>query len=322
MTLIPLAPSEIRARRRPGAILMVFLWELGWGFLIASAVHAWARRVWGADVEGDAALWRPGGRDLLAWLDLDDPALAVSARMLFLLLFVSAVASQLPLGALLTSLAFEREDARPPRARAAMRAGVSAFMPLAGLLVLGALAQILVVVAGVMISSGVDHGLAEKIGDARSFVLRVVTFALFAAIACVIGVFVDLARAAVGREAGGGGDAPGWTTMLRGIRAAMDASRGRLSRATIAWAWRAALGVLLVGLGAIAASALGGKGGAALVALFVIHQLVVLGRVALRASWLARALGMVIEAPRAIATEAPAEIAPAEDAQREAESER
>jgi hypothetical protein len=51
---------------------------------------------------------------------------------------------------------------------------------------------------------------------------------------------------------------------------------------------------LTVALGSLVANGLGGRGGVALFALTTIHQLTALGRVGLRASWLAeatRALG-------------------------------
>ena len=51
-------------------------------------------------------------------------------------------------------------------------------------------------------------------------------------------------------------------------------------------------------IGAVVASKIGGRGGGALLALTAIHQLVVLTRVALRASWLAKALRLVDKAHR------------------------
>jgi hypothetical protein len=110
-------------------------------------------------------------------------------------------------------------------------------------------------------------------------------------------VVLDLARAAIVRDAGLTPAAalcpPGGTLLVRGARTALRASRRALLRAVGAWAWRAALGLALLGAGAAAAQALGGRGGWALAGLWLIHQGVVLGRVALRASWLARALGLV-----------------------------
>jgi hypothetical protein len=81
--------------------------------------------------------------------------------------------------------------------------------------------------------------------------------------------------------------------MLRALRSAMATARTSLGRATLGWAGRAAVGIALIATGFVAAGALGGRGGAALTGLFLVHQAVVLGRVALRASWMARALALV-----------------------------
>jgi hypothetical protein len=122
-------------------------------------------------------------------------------------------------------------------------------------------------------------------------------FALFAAIAAVVGVFVDLARAAIARSAGlralPGPSSTSLSMLLHGVGVALSAARRSLGRATLAWASRAAAGAALLAIGYAITESLGGKGGAPLVALFVAHQAIVLGRTALRASWMARALALV-----------------------------
>jgi len=305
-SLLPLGKGEPRARRRLAAIVLVYLWEAAFALLVASPMHAWARRAWGAHPDGDRVLWEPGGRELLIWLGQPDGSLAIALRVAMLLLIAGAVASQLPLGALVASLAFARDDeGRAPHAVAAARAGVGAFLPLTGLLALLAIAQGIVLGLGVFASSAIDHRLAERLGDARSFTLRLVVLGIFVLLALALGVFADLARAAIGREAGfaaaRGSVHPAWNVMLRGIRVAMTASRGRrglggLGAAMGAWGWRALAGVALVGVGYAAAGAFGVGGGGALVLVAVVHQLVVLGRTGLRASWLAHALRMIAPA--------------------------
>ena len=242
--MTPLAPETIRARTRPAAVLFVFFAELAWALLVATPVHAWAGRVWGAHPDGDAVLFTPGGRDLMVWLGQSDAALGVTARTTIVLIAVGAVLMQLPLGALLASLAFGRdEDERPLRIVSALRAGMSAFLPLAVLLVLGTVASVVLLALGALASSAVDHGLTERLGDARAFRAHIVTFGLFAAIACVVGVFVDLARAAVGRDVGlaaaNGTPSSAWNILLCGVKTALTTSRQALPRATLAWAWRA-----------------------------------------------------------------------------------
>ncbi len=302
--MTPLLPDAIRARRRPFAILSVYLAELAWALLVATPVHAWARRVWGAHPDGDAVLWMPDGRDLLVWFGQEDAALGIVSRVVMVLIVVSAIAMQVPLGALIASLAFERggeagavDARRSPRWQAALRVGIGAFMPLAGVLVLGSIAAVIVLGLGGLAAGAIDHGLAERLGDARSFQLRIVTLALFGLVAAGIGVIIDLARAAIARDVGlavvKGTSASGWRTLVRGLRVAFTIARRRIGAATLAWGWRALLSLGLIALGAAASQALGGKGGGTLVLLWLTHQAIILSRVALRASWLARALAFV-----------------------------
>jgi len=293
------------------AVATMFVAELAWAFVVATPVHEWVRRAWGSHPDGDKVLFMPGGRDLLMWLGQEDAGLSMTARTTVVLLVVGAVLLQLPFGALVASLAFGREAAAseaddavaPPRATrslrmaTAWRIGVGAWLPLAALLAFSALVTVIVLSLGGILASLVEHSLTASLGDARSFTVRLVVLALFAALAAVLGVIVDLARAAAVREVGvagtTGASSPGWSTMLRGLRTAMTTARRSLGRATLGWTGRAVVGVALIAIGYVAANALGGRGGAALTGLFVIHQAVVLGRVALRASWMARALALV-----------------------------
>lgn len=300
-SLSPAATGAIRARRRPLAILYVYLAELAWALVVATPVHAWARRVWGAHPDGDAVLWLPGGRELLTWVGQEGAALGVVSRTTIVLLVVGMVAMQIPLGALLASLAFRRDAElggdRAPRWRSALGIGTAAFWSLAGLLVLGAITGVVVVGAGAMLGSALDGALAERLGDARAFQARVAVVALSVLLACLVGVVVDLARAAVARDAGLGairGDrASSWTMMRRALGVSLSAMRRNIGAATVAWGWRAAASLSFVGAGIVVAQGLGGKGGAALLLLWLGHQGIVVARVALRASWLARALAFV-----------------------------
>jgi hypothetical protein len=301
---LPLPPGAIRARKRPGAILYVYLAELMWALLVATPVHAWVRRAWGGHPDGDAVLWLPGGRELMVWLGQEDAAIGVVSRTALVLLFVGTIAMQVPLGALIASLAFARDGepgapdtGRAPRAQSALRVGIAAFMPLTGLLALSSLVTVIVLGLGGILASAVDHGLTGALGDARGFQLRIVTFALFAALASLVGVIVDLARAAIARDTALGVDQgatrTGWSTMVRGLRTAFAVARRQLRTAVLAWAWRAALAFGLIIVGYAASQALGGAGGGALLLLWLAHQAIVLVRVALRASWLARAVALV-----------------------------
>jgi hypothetical protein len=313
--MIALSPSSILARKRPVAIASMFVAELAWALVVATPVHAWARHAWGSHPAGDSVLWLPGGRDLLMWLGQEDAGASVTARTMIVLLALGAVLMQLPLGALLASLAFGREtadapeadapaDAAPPapvvrslRQVSAWKVGVGAWLPLAGLLAFAVVLAIIVLSLGGIVASLVEHAVTDSLGDARAFTVKLVVLAVFGVLAAVLGVVVDLARAAVVREVGlatsSGTTAPGFNVMLRGVRTALGTARRSLRRATLGWASRAFVGVALVAIGYVAANVLGGRGGSALTGLFIVHQGVVVGRVALRASWLARALALV-----------------------------
>jgi hypothetical protein len=315
--MTPLAPNTIHARRRPLAIAFVFLAEVAWALLLATPTHAWARHAWGGHPDGDAVLFTgasrasAGGRALLVWLGQEDAGLSITARTTIVLLAVGAVLMQLPLGALVASLAFGREpeadvdaseasERRAPRSLRlveAWRVAAASFLPLAALLALGAVVSVLVLTLGGLAASVVDHALADSLGDARAFTVRLVVLGLFAALAALAGIVVDLARVAVVRETGiaaaRGASAPAWSVMLRGGRAALVTARRSLGKAALGWTGRIVVAVALVAIGYVASDVLGGRGGTALTALFVVHQGVILGRVALRASWLARALSLV-----------------------------
>ncbi|MDB4941130.1 MAG: hypothetical protein JWP97_664 [Labilithrix sp.] len=305
--MTPLLPSEIRARRRPWPIVHVYLVELLLGLVTMTPIHAWVARVWGAHPDGDAVLWAPGGGALLTFLGQQDAATGIVSRVWLVLVVVSAVALLIPQGALLASLAFGQERGpeseaalapRAPRWQSALRVGVSTFTPLGGVLVLGWIMAPVILAGGAFLGTAIDHALAHRLGATNAFYVRMFVIALAGLLAAVVGVVLDLARAAIAREAGlrvAGHDlVRGWGTLKRGLRVALRAARRTsLVRATAAWGVRAALGVVSVAGGYAAASLLGGKGGGALALLWLVHQLVILLLVALRASWLARALAIV-----------------------------
>lgn len=291
-----LEPDEIRARRRPRAILFVWAWELACALVIATPIHAWAKSVWGAHPDGDAVLFLPGGRALLSWLGDDGPALAIVLRTTILAFAVFGVLGQLITGALIASLATGRgERGRAPALALSLRAGVGAFFPLLSVGVLASAFEGALVGVGLAAASSVDRALQASLGDARAFTARLAVLALFAGAALVAGVVADLVRVAVARDVALAGDrrAPMLRTLRSGIVAAASTARRAVGRATLAWGWRALLSLALLWIGARAGDAAGAHGGGALWLLFAVHQLVILARAGLRASWLATALRLV-----------------------------
>ena len=303
--LTPLPPIAIRARQRPWAIFHVYLYELIFSLVIATPVYAWAQRAWGGHPDGDAVLWQPGGHYLATWVLQPETTLAVVSRTTLTLLAVSAIALQIPLGALCASLAFARDDDTPglpdPRRSmrwtSALRIGMASFMALAGLFVLSLLASGIVAGLGVWASGAMSHRLAEGHGEVKAFEARLAVLAVFGVPLAFVGVIADLARAAIARSAAiataQGTPLPGLTLLGRGIRAGLRAARRSLLPGTVAWAWRALAGLALIAVGYAVTGAIGGRGGLSLVGIWVLHQLIVLVRTALRASWLARALRYV-----------------------------
>lgn len=297
--IVALAPDAIRARTRPFAILAYWLWEAAFALVVATPVHAWARRAWGTHPSGDAVLWAPGARDLLAWLGDEGPARVVVLRTSIALFALGIVLVQLPLGALLASLAFGRdEDGRPLRIARAASYGVRAFVPMGSLLVIAGCVELAAVGTFGFGAAATGDAVAARLGDMGAFVVRAVVTGLGLVLAGAVGAIVDIARAhvvqgVVSEDAPILGEAIAGVAprgrVLGALRVIWKTPSRALRAALVAWAWRAAVGLVLVLVAAKVADALGGRGGLALALLACVHQGVVLGRAALRASWLARA---------------------------------
>lgn len=295
-TLRALEPNEIRARRRPRAVLFVWAWELACAFLIATPIHSWAKSVWGAHPDGDAVLFRPGGHALLSWLGDDGPALGIVFRTTIIALAVFSVLGQIITGALVASLATGLgKRGRTPSMALSLRAGIRAFFPLLSVGVLGGALEGSILGIGLAVSSATDNALQASLGDARAFTARLAVLALFVGAALIVGIIADLARVAVARDIALAGDrpAPMLRSMRDGLVAAASTTRRAIGRATLAWGWRTVLSLALIWIGARAGDIAGGRGGGALWLLFGLHQLVILARAGLRASWLANALRLV-----------------------------
>lgn len=279
---------EIRARERPRAIILVYLWELAWALLVAAPLHAWAKRSWGAHPDGDAVLFRAGARELSAWVGSADEAGSVVVRMTFLLLLVGTIIGQVPLAALVAALI------RRIRATQALSIGVRAWIPLIGVLVLATFVELLVVGGGMFAATAADHALRDRMGDARAFGVRLAVLAFFFLVAALVGIVADLARVSVARDvAEQDPDAEprsGLAVLRSSLRIAFSTMRHRFGSAFMGWTWRTVVGAMLLGLAWTIGSMVGGRGGIVLLLLFLLHQGIVFVRTALRASWLAHAL--------------------------------
>lgn len=282
--LVLLANESIRARRRPGAVALVYLWHLVAGALLAAPAAAVVRATWSAHPDGDGPLFADGGLELLETaMRLERAGTAISSHVV-LLSFALWLASVLPLAYLLFSIVHTTADLRAPRAKVLLPRVVQAAIPMLILLGLATVATLVTGGVGLLLASAAMSKLESSLGEARGDQLGVLVGLVLLAPAASVGVVHDLARAAVVRFRAGPLEAAriGAKTFLR-----------QPARLLWSWVWRALVGlVVLVAVGAIA-TRLGGRPGAPLAALFVLHQAVMGARVALRASWLARALRAV-----------------------------
>jgi hypothetical protein len=226
---------------------------------------------------GDIVLFEPGGFYLAEVLRLDRaPLTSVVEGSAFALLLVS-YAGLLPLGATLYVIAYEA----PLSLRALLAAGGRFFGPLSLLLGFSVMASALLAFLPLAASSLLDTKLRELGGDRGHDIaeacLRVSALLLVGA----LGVVHDLARAAV------------VTRDLSALPAAwvgVSTFRTHAWRALCGWGLRAGAGALLVLAAALATTFVGIGTAPRLFATLMLHQLVVLSLVRLRADWLAHAV--------------------------------
>jgi hypothetical protein len=281
---LPLARDSIQARRHPAAIAGVWAWELGAALVATVPAVALIRGAYGRFPTGDAALWEPGSLPLLAMLARDASAVRASTTTAGAVVAIALVAGLVPLAAMMFALANAGLRGERIGAGRAIGRAVRAFPSFALLLLAMAAAEGVTVAIAVLAGELVAAWTQARHGEANAQELGVAVGAAFVPALALLAVLHDLARAAVVRL----GVRP-----VDALLAGLALMREELWRLVWSWAWRglAALAPLL----AVAAVAdrIGGRGGAALVTLGALHQLVVLVRVALRASWLAKALRSV-----------------------------
>jgi hypothetical protein len=279
--LVLVTTPAVHARRHPRAIAAMWAWQTVLALLAAIPVAGVARAAWHGDPNGDAPLWAPGGHALLDWLWHDAHGLRASVGGAEVVLALGAVAGLVPMAALMIALAYATRDRKAAGFVRSVGGGLRAFPPMLMLLVVFGLLQGLVVGAGGLLAHLVEAWAHGGMGEARAQQLEGVVLLVFLGLASAVGVVHDLARAAVIRF------------KVKGLRAmGLGARTFRLSAMSLwwSWAWRALASIAPVLAAAAVAGQLGGRGGAGLLFLFVLHQSVVGSRVALRASWLARAL--------------------------------
>jgi hypothetical protein len=290
--LVLLSPDDIHARRRPVAIAVVWAYEVLFGIAIAWPAAAAVKSAFSGNPRGDAALFTPGGLDLVDLFfhaDSAPPSILAHAALLFT---VAAVLGLVPFAFLLVQLAYATREHRPPPFRLTLSRTLAALRPLGALFVAASAVEIVLLALAFIMGGAIGGWLASTLGDSRAEQIGWAATVLLAAFAAAVGVAHDLARAAVVRLR---------ITALEAARLGLTTLRRRAPHVLMfAWGWRTLAGWALVGIGSLFAEWLGGRGGFALLVLTVIHQGIALSRVGLRASWLARGM-------RALGEEAPSD---------------
>jgi hypothetical protein len=280
--------GPMRARHHPLAILSVWAWQSALAWLASWPAASLVRAAYGNDPRGDSVLWTSGSHALLDFLWREAHGASVVVRGAAVVVLASAVAGLVPTAALMVAMARTQEAPRVTFARA-VGDGLRALPALVLLLVVVTLAEAVAAGAG-LLAGELTEGFAHAgLGEAHAEELGAVVSLPFLLITAAIGVTHDLARATVVVRS---------TSAMRALAAgAFEFAAAPLALGW-SWGWRAVLALALIALVAPVSGHLGGRGGAALVLLALVHQAVILGRVALRASWLATALRHVPAAER------------------------
>jgi hypothetical protein len=289
--LVLLANESMRARRRPLAVAALWAWQTALAFLVAWPLSAAVGAFYGRHPQGDAPLWQPGALPLLDLAMEGRASIAETVTLLGLALLLAALTDLLPIGALLASIGFVTRGRRAPPLRAAMARGAAAFGALVSLFAMASIAQGVLVGLALGVGWMITQGSESKLGEARAEQLAWLVGLLLLAVVGFVGVLHDLARAAAVRFR---------VRMLRSWRCAWSALLRGPASVLWSWAWRGLAAWAPVAVGALVAARVGGRGGTALVALLIVHQLALFARVALRASWLAAAMRAVDHAHRVI----------------------
>jgi len=275
-----LGPGDIRAARRPLLVASVASLRILAGLCLAWPLSALlASGGVGLRAEGDRALFEGGGYLLLELLRLRGGELEAVARGLLPVLALGLILTAGCNAALLVGLNLQgRLRLRELLSQAGKR--------LPALVVLGAatgLAQLVLLVAGVMALGAIPESLAKPTATslAQAALSVVVALALGA-----LGGVSDVVKASLVRHD---------SRLADGLGRALNCLKTRPIRAAFGWAPWASSWLLAL---ALAAKLCGwcdvAQAGAwRVVAVFALHQLVIVAAVGARAAWFARTLRLV-----------------------------
>ncbi len=282
--LVLLANSAMRARQRPFAIALMYAFEVALALAVTWPIARFVSASYGSHPQGDAPLWQPGGLSLLDLLVRSENVLPALSAHVAMVIAIGIVLGLFPLAALIVSIAYTTPQRRSPPFRRVLSCAAATMPSLTLLLLVMAVVQGLVALGGVLATGAVASSCTSSMGEARAQQLGGIVAAVFVLVVAMAGVVHDLARtAAVRFEIG----------PFAALRIALRTWQRGPFRVTWSWCWRVIVAWLPIMMGAFVAHRLGGRGGGPLFAVLAVHQLVILSRVALRASWLAKALRMV-----------------------------
>jgi len=259
----------VAARRRPGAILGVFAIEAIAAWMLAAPWAETFARTFGAHPDGDRAIfWDPGLRLLVDIEARLGSVLGALFAATSIGLAVYAVLSVFTLGALIAALADPSISLRRAIAR-----GAETYFRLLALAVVSVFAE---AVTFVLLGIIPGYAVSQRFADPRrGAIAAIVVVAVGLLASGVVRAATDLARARVVARDNTALDA--FTATIRDRRAIVQQTLVSIPR------WIASLGLL--GYGAALTTAT-----RSVFAIFLVHQLVAVLRVALRASVLARAI--------------------------------
>lgn len=286
--LILLANDSMRARHRPFAVLAFALYQAALGCLVAWPVARTVGATFGRNPHGDAALFEDGAYALADWLHSSEETLVALTSLAIPLFFVGALLGLIPIITLFVSIAHTTPDLRTPRARHLAPYVATTFAPMVALLVLSGALKLLVIMLAAAVFGALESSLGARMGEARADTIALAGAALIALLVPFADIVQDMARAALVRYR---------TNFGQSLRIALRSFVRTPLRSSFSYGWRSAAAWVPVLLVAPLATQFGGRPGLALGALFVLHQSVVLARVALRASWFAKVLRIVDATP-------------------------
>jgi hypothetical protein len=275
-----LGPGEIRARRRPWLILAVALCRLLSGLCLAWPLASLLGESGIAErAQGDRVLFEGGSYLLLEVARLHGPALLATARGLMPLLAAALLLTTLCNACLLTGLG--------SRAQGGEQGVVTRGLQLLPALVVVGIATGLAQAAVLIVASVAVEAVPEPLRSPVPATLGQLAVWLTAALgAGALGGFSDVVKASLARSGAG-------------LRASFLHARRCLSSrpflATLGWLPYALALTVSILLAAELTEALdvSREGAWRVLAVFLLHQLVILVSVALRAAWYARALRFV-----------------------------